>query len=614
MKTSFKILKSKQLKTATPSAYMAPYQKWRFIPLKSILITIKLFKEVYQMKRNIKVYISLFFLTCSVMPFNVEAQSTTYQFLYNGSHYEYEFNSISYGRKIEVKLLKNVVLGNPVIPVKQSSQPLSRHFTKEDFYNTAYFLLQEFESKAQLDGDKTTVDATIEKAYNKLIQDLNDPKHGLVTAVDNLDGLDKQIIAGEVTLLKESLDLEELFEEDVEKTKFFGRDNGKFFLIKKKKVKGYKFEDSKEKLKINRVAIEFSNTLINKVTIDGELEGERIVINPESYAISINSLNSNKEKVVFNHGKNTYRMNYGSLLRIYPNTETGVLKKNFGDNLITISPTNKTAPAFSRGFSDYISAIVFTDLVGVEDESPNGLLQTEVKAFLPLTSNSLWFKRKIRLFSQIEPHINISKIGGKNYFVETGAIEGGENEMFVNPFNLLRFNNLNFGLKLRLLWIVLPSVSSEIAINGSLNGYRTGLKQRYLDANTGKDEFREFNVFSYAPEVSGSFILKPDNWIGVSFSEGVTKLNLLDADVLPSYGNIRRFRDNLYNGTTSENYFNENFFHFTDVTAFISPSQTRKGGIFVRTRFFKNFSTTNNFYQFQIGYSTDVRNFVNTRK
>lgn len=184
----------------------------------------------------------------------------------------------------------------------------------------------------------------------------------------------------------------------------------------------------------------------------------------------------------------TYEINLSNVFfndyNLLPLTENYAPK----DQVVTILPNGLPLNIYKEKNKEILKARVFTDLVGLKENRPNGLVQMEFSKKLNLVSRILSAGRVksrnyVQYLNYIEPMFLISKIEDTNdkLNIKSSTFAVPDTTVTVNTvsFNdILRYRKSALGTRLNLFYIGQPGLQSNIHINAISNFSLTDLNKR----------------------------------------------------------------------------------------------------------------------------------------
>jgi len=155
------------------------------------------------------------------------------------------------------------------------------------------------------------------------------------------------------------------------------------------------------------------------------------------------------------------------------------------------SPTAPAAPpdgSSNELDSSYFYIRAYSDFVGLQDDQPNGLLQTEFFFDWNLRLNYDSAKALVFFYNLVLPEVGILKLDEKERYL---PVLYGEttNRTMLNATDLVKYANLRLAAKLNILKLKLNSLN-RLYLDGYAVHYRTGITD-----STRKEPESIFNTF-----------------------------------------------------------------------------------------------------------------------
>ncbi|MCF8370653.1 MAG: hypothetical protein K9H64_03455 [Bacteroidales bacterium] len=266
--------------------------------------------------------------------------------------------------------------------------------------------------------------------------------------------------------------------------------------------------------------------------------------------------------------------------------------------------------------------IVFTDLMGVNGDNPNGLVQTEFSKDIQIntrrhqTTNKFWLNKLFQGYGWlqfIEPSFTLSKLEDNNRYL----IPLREEDLYINPvsgpklrtslrtnpLDIHRYQRLSLGIDLNVLFFDSPEGKFHAQINaGARFGstlIRDSIHHLSIDTNivnSGIVNDFGINYFTLSPEAKIQFY--PDERFGMVLSY---RLNFLisafnNPELISEWKNGKPYRDY------------ENKSNTFEIMGFWQTKDS-SNKIFVRWRFHNQVHNIyNNYHQFQTGILFYINN------
>ena len=386
---------------------------------------------------------------------------------------------------------------------------------------------------------------------------------------------------------------------------------------------GYNDGESKSgNVEIKDIRIVFYDGFIQKIDVYGE--------RTESDGTITRTRFVNKFGIGFNRDKN-YRnltrialfdnntasgskgdyIKLGELLTYEPNTDLLTLDYSPADKLV-VREGDKIVDVYREEFPKLIEGAIYTDLIGLSEDKPNGLIQTElsrkfnlVTSRVPLGKSNFLSSFGLGGLQYIRPAITFTKIEGKERRYKPMAKEflsdssNVTRSVYVRPLDVMEYQNLSLGVDQNLL--VVDHANYMFYLNFGLRFNKTAVADSLsrIENNelvkSGNVEEYSLNYFTLYPELT--LLLLPEK--RVSF-EMIYRLTYF----APAFDNVDLFRiEGGQNKFDTEKKYR--WFHTFHAGLTLRTNDDNK--IFARYRYnceLNNF--TQSFHQLQLGYSFNL--------
>jgi hypothetical protein len=286
-------------------------------------------------------------------------------------------------------------------------------------------------------------------------------------------------------------------------------------------------------------------------------------------------------------------------------------------------PPLKDFKLYKEETTKILKAKVFTDVVGLKGNQPNGLIQTEVSKKILISTRRfrriLPFKVNERKFNSgyltfIEPEIAISKIEDNNFSIPARnkfyLINNSlDSRKYLSTLEIHQYQNFKAGVTTNLMLTNITNWSSTIFLNVKINFGRTAVSDsvriynnNIITTTGGINDFT-LNTIQFIPELIWQ--IKPDPRYGVSLGSSLNYMFTRHPEII-EVGNLRKYE--VENENTNNNYLCS-FFMLAHLKTGLSFNDEERTGESKGEFFFKmayNFVDTDheqNFFQAQLGYS-----------
>lgn len=254
----------------------------------------------------------------------------------------------------------------------------------------------------------------------------------------------------------------------------------------------------------------------------------------------------------------------------------------------------------------------FSDFVGLDQSSPNGLIQIEIEKRLNLVTHRKKFpwSRRIGLgfFQYLTPFLLKSKFEENNKYLTLNAKDRFLNNQyyplkFTSTLELKRFENLSVGSDLNIFLIDFPSSKFTAYVNAGLRYGRVAVRDSlriYEDGAVRNSGFvKEFGVNTFQVML-GKILLefKTDERYSVDFAWSLNMYFARDNN-FHQIANIPSFSAS--DGVAADR---KNIFHNIALGTSFRPSSSGSGRLFFRYRYnWQQGYWNTGFHQAQVGFS-----------
>lgn len=393
----------------------------------------------------------------------------------------------------------------------------------------------------------------------------------------------------------------------------------------------YKAKYQAATLKISDVSIEFYEGYIENISVDGKI----LLKNPDDAPAVLNAYHNkeyrfrSKATIGFQTDNNyeklsvmrlfdpfddnislgmylssaiQYKPNKALLRKDYSPANGVVDLKNGDTEILRKSPLSKT-----------FEVKVFSDFLGFDQDSPNGLVQSELSYRFNFNNRRMqsspkltWLLEGYGAFQYIRFHGGITKIEENEQFLvpkEANSIIGESPNQEISrllttdPIELLRRQNWNLGLDVNLFYAEDSDLKYHLYVDLGYRYGRTRVRDSLVEINEmgeikKTEKFKDFSIGYNTYFYQGHIDFLPNENFGVSMlyrkSYVTPAFNQLELETFDRFGEVEKPFKRWYN-------------------TFELLGRTRlgnAGNLFVRYRFnYQSKNVENNFHQLQVGYS-----------
>lgn len=256
--------------------------------------------------------------------------------------------------------------------------------------------------------------------------------------------------------------------------------------------------------------------------------------------------------------------------------------------------------------SKILSARMYTDLVGLNSDNPNGLVQVELSRKINLLTERGQVKNfprlgKIKLYTGgltfIEPRFTLNKIEETNrYYVvdsfsmdKTKSLADSQNYFYLNPIEILRHQQWTIGLTVNLLKVNFINKKTNFQLNAYFGYGRVPVADSFQVTENKIRLIQSRNQTSVNTAgygLSGLFEFKPDSRWGLSLGQDARFQNIYHPRFSLDNRFAKIFLTTWFDGYMKTNASSKLFLRF------------RKHWVYKNQNY--------NFYQLQLGYELEL--------
>ncbi|WP_300565120.1 hypothetical protein [Flavobacterium sp.] len=362
---------------------------------------------------------------------------------------------------------------------------------------------------------------------------------------------------------------------------------------------------------VDYATVRFFNNKAKEIVVVGKLkksikgrsdENQEFITINFQHSIRLRSLNNSIQYVPISPNDDDADkmfISFNDLLQYYPYESTynySVRNKEYRIK------ANDTVKVEQKKLMDYFTAVIFSDVLGLNNENANGLLQAEGRIKVPLwIANRKYFS----IFNSLNADVNATIYNGfddsSRFITPVNNNKPDIDSLVVNNFDYIKFNNINAGIGFSLVNLELKGLSSEVSLGYGVRYYRAGL--RYTLEKDSTDVVKNYQLNALTHEFNVNLEIRPQinfgadlnvayNWLNARGSTGDLPI-VLNKEDKNDDKQVLRFQLNLYSK--------------------INPDKTNDG-IYARLGGFYHFGTKDFYPQLLIGYATNLSSFVNKFK
>ena len=388
---------------------------------------------------------------------------------------------------------------------------------------------------------------------------------------------------------------------------------------------------------VYEIQIQFQDGFIENIKVLGKIDGNNHLLKFENaYPIPFSTRRDFRklyethiyERTIYAKVKNNTDKIFACSLRlgdlIYYNQNLDINVKDYSpENQVlnkSISQEKTTVNLYKERTSKILELKVFSDLKGIDNDNPNGLIQFELcKKF------NFWnMREEIRnfgnygFFNFITPYFSMNKIENNNKriilpYMGIQQADTNQANVYASTLKMLQYQTFSLGVNLTAFTVDIPGLKSTINFNTGFYFGRTlfedTLRTKIDSSNftpLTTNNIKQFglNTFQIVPEITLQVF--PDKRYGVILSQRFINFKLLNSNVkqVRDSANYTNYIKSLKGDRSKiDDYSAKKWLGSSEIFAFYQPSKYNK--IFFRYRF--NWDLDNvktNFHQMQVGLLT----------
>lgn len=364
-------------------------------------------------------------------------------------------------------------------------------------------------------------------------------------------------------------------------------------------------EEKSEKFVIKDAHLRFFNNKLKDVVIVGYLENnpdiEFRVLNI-SYSIPMRSFNNSTQYLPISPNDDDAKGLYININDVFDYDKLDSYNYSVRNKEYNIN-AGETIKIEERRLMDYFTAVIFSDFLGLNNNSTNALIQAEGRIKIPIWISNI---KKKSIFNALSADVNATIYNGfddSSRFIEPIEVitDGDKTSFLINNFDYIKNNNINAGINLGLFNWEWKGLYTEFNFGYGLRYFRAGL--RHTIVNDGVDNVKTFQLNALSHELVANFEIRPQLNFGADLNLAFNWLNgrgatddvtiIMNQDNNNDDKSVLRVQLNLYSK--------------------LNPDKTNDG-IYARIGGFYHLGAKDFFPQILVGYATNLSTFVNKFK
>jgi hypothetical protein len=364
-------------------------------------------------------------------------------------------------------------------------------------------------------------------------------------------------------------------------------------------------EDKSEKFVIKDAHLRFFNNKLKDVVIVGYLENnpdlEFRVLNI-NYSIPIRSFNNSKQYLPISPNDDDAKKLYININDVFDYDKSDSYNYSVRNKEYNLK-AGESVKIEERKLMDYFTAVIFSDFLGLNNNSTNALLQAEGRIKIPIWISNF---RTFSIFNALNADVNATIYNGfddSSRFIEPLEVvdEDGSPSFIINNFDYIKNNNVNAGINLGLFNWEWKGLYTEFNFGYGLRYFRSGL--RHTIVNDGVDNVKTYQLNALSHELIANFEIRPQLNFGADLNFAFNWLNARGAtDDVPIILNQDNNNDDKSVLRVQLNLYSK-----------LNPDKTNDG-IYARLGGFYHLGAKDFFPQILVGYATNLSTFVNKFK
>jgi hypothetical protein len=306
-----------------------------------------------------------------------------------------------------------------------------------------------------------------------------------------------------------------------------------------------------------------------------------------------------------------YVINLRDLLEYIPEPSRNVLDKSPRNktHTIVVKGDTTTRTVYKEPVSRLIQASIFSDFMGLEEDKPNGLIQTEIYRRINLYTlrNQFFGSRNSNwgIFQYLRPEVSISKVEDKERVLYldylTTNINGQEQtHAYASSIDLHLYQYMKAGSLFNLALFQNPDLHTTLEFNTGFYFGMVPLKDSLRLNPVRLPENDEYTAVTFETFLETNIKFSMNKYL--EFSMSYTPFVIFG---LGKYYNQIKDRDNFVNNLEQGSFGDRSFLGKAELLIWVKPAPEKSNGrFFGRYRFVHQLSNPNLYYhQIQIGYS-----------
>jgi hypothetical protein len=358
-----------------------------------------------------------------------------------------------------------------------------------------------------------------------------------------------------------------------------------------------------EKFQADECRLVFEDGFIKRVVVTGDYENETLMFS-NKYSIGITTrLNVGRLKnmVLFDGLRNDTQasIRLGDVIDYKRIVNSRTNDYSPADTVVVLTPQVDEVTVSKLKRHKLFRMNIFSDIIGVNEDNPNGLVQFEIEKRININTNRRFNRVPTAMFAFMTPYFQWSKIeeNNRSLGVSTFSEDSSPTANYVSPLELYRHSILDAGIKLNVVDIEWPAIDFQINGTGSITFSQV---TDTLLSDLGDPISIDERVNSITSGVEVAFIFSPESAWGFKISSNAFYYENFNSNLTYRSLNGSEAQRDL---TSPERWLND-----FNLLATFRTGQDNDSRLFARIGFIHEMNNfDNNFSEVQIGYSVYLK-------
>jgi hypothetical protein len=381
------------------------------------------------------------------------------------------------------------------------------------------------------------------------------------------------------------------------------------------KIKLYYEEVSAIDFEVKKVEVEIVKNQVG-LTIIGNagsgLDKKEIIIEFNNWDVYLSNANLDIQSNTFNYKGEKYIISVGDILKYYGPAD-GKANPNVKNCSFALTPENPKETLYKRAFTDFVSGVIFTDLLSSRAQKPNKFLQTEIMLNFPLNHKN---RKRLIWINELYGAITYSQISDDDPQLDLN--KGTDGIYRADFMDFIRYNTIQTKFRLNLLRIQNKKIQGNMYFDvgfdmfSSISRYFTGIEKVGADSTA---NYNSFLINKISPQASFRLEAFPTSKVGLMFDVSYGqfyKQNTINKDgidyrISPT-DRIKYDKDG--GSSIIDSRVSHLFVYSLNAFYLLNPEKGAAGGIFARVRIFQDVHAEEIYPQLLIGYGVNISSLM----